>query len=319
MYHSPRRRSPKLKLRPLEPPPWTGSSSDERSSVALAKVKPHRHTDQESDAAISSAYPTVMKRPFDDPHDALCRAFNVLKTVDVPKVMTDALPPTLSMRVLPHHPHAHALTPTHVLLVLDSHYASLPSTHATLHPPLPPPLALPINADLFAQRFASDLRPPGAPPAPEPSWADAAHSQELTLPTIALCVPHPPSVPLLLLYGLGLFATFEPYPSSDGTHGVSASATTSMGTLAAYLLPTHTIEEFPSAAAMADVLAMGCSDAELRAHALFNGGMWGNVLALAPRDGRIVEVVRTAWNVTAEARKMRERWRRGGGGGAIAR
>ena len=42
--------------------------------------------------------------------------------------------------------------------------------------------------------------------------------------------------------------------------------------------------------------------------------MWRNVLLLAPQDTRIVEIVRVAWNVTAEARKDRDRWKNFGGG-----
>ena len=42
--------------------------------------------------------------------------------------------------------------------------------------------------------------------------------------------------------------------------------------------------------------------------------MWRNVLLLAPQDTRIVEIVRVAWNVTAEARKDRDRWKNSGGG-----
>lgn len=50
-------------------------------------------------------------------------------------------------------------------------------------------------------------------------------------------------------------------------------------------------------------------DDTLEAYFTLNQGMWRNVLLLAPQDTRIVEIVRTAWNVTADARKIRDRWK----------
>ena len=50
-------------------------------------------------------------------------------------------------------------------------------------------------------------------------------------------------------------------------------------------------------------------DDALDARVVHNQGLWRNVLLLAPHDTRIVEIVRTAWNVTCEAHKERERMR----------
>lgn len=65
---------------------------------------------------------------------------------------------------------------------------------------------------------------------------------------------------------------------------------------------------------MASVFARQASsdegdDDSLEAYFTLNQGMWRNVLLLAPQDTRIVEIVRTAWNVTADARKIRDRWK----------
>jgi len=120
---------------------------------------------------------------------------------------------------------------------------------------------------------------------------------------------------------------------------------THTGLLASFLLPDHVITEFPSGPAMASALLRGsravlrtaansdsgssagsgsdwdsdgdepqpgeATDAQLRERAAFVGGLWANVLALGPRDGRIVDMVRCAWNVCREARRLRELEERG--------
>jgi len=134
-----------------------------------------------------------------------------------------------------------------------------------------------------------------------------------TVPVVPLQVPHAPSIPLLLLYALGVRAN----PSA----------------LAATLLPLSVAEEFPSAAAMAQAMAMQCErenagivadsgDGESSAgggwrsldrYTVYNQGMWKNVLALGLQDSRVMSVVQTVWNVTAESRKIlaRQRERQG--------
>jgi hypothetical protein len=67
------------------------------------------------------------------------------------------------------------------------------------------------------------------------------------------------------------------------------------------------IEEFPAFTLMAETFAR--MDDALDARVVYNQGLWRNVLLLAPEDTRIVEIVRTAWNVTCEAHKGRERMR----------
>ena len=51
----------------------------------------------------------------------------------------------------------------------------------------------------------------------------------------------------------------------------------------------------------ADVL----DDAEFARSLARNHGMWKNVLALGPKDAKIVEMVQLVWNVTAEAKRIR--------------
>ena len=132
----------------------------------------------------------------------------------------------------------------------------------------------------------------------------------VTVPLVPLQVPHAPSIPLLLLYALGVRAN----PSA----------------LAATLLPLSVAEEFPSAAAMAQAMATQCerenasivADSEASAgggwllldrYTVYNQGMWKNVLALGLQDSRVMSVVQTVWNVTAESRKIlaRQRERQG--------
>jgi hypothetical protein len=58
---------------------------------------------------------------------------------------------------------------------------------------------------------------------------------------------------------------------------------------------------------MAQVMARTCSEEQLQRYVIHNQGLWKNILALGPRDMTIVELVQTAWNVTADARRIRQR------------
>ena len=62
---------------------------------------------------------------------------------------------------------------------------------------------------------------------------------------------------------------------------------------------------------MAEVMVRQCSEEGLRDHVVFNQGLWRNVLLLAPTDSALVDIARVAWNVTANARRLRERQRVG--------
>ena len=168
--------------------------------------------------------------------------------------------------------------PTHVLAVTaqDQNSSSLP-------------VMLPIDVTLFEQGIRFDLNSLPAPPgsiAPIPYTHTIGDSQVLmvTLPVLFLTVPHVASLPLLLLFGMKL--------------------ETQLNLLAWSLLPVNVVEEFPNAAAMALILSRSRDDRFDRTFR-HNQGIWRNILALGFNDRRIVEVVQTAWNVTAEARRIR--------------
>lgn len=151
-----------------------------------------------------------------------------------------------------------------------------------------PTLMLPIDATLFDHGFRTDLNLPPAPPgstSPIPHF-DSTGKLVVSLPVIPLTIPHAPSLSLLLLFGM----TLETQPNL----------------LAWRLLPANVVEEFPNAAAMALVLSRLRED---RFEQIFkyNQGIWKNVLALGLRNPELVELVQTVWNVTADARRIRQR------------
>ena len=230
--------------------------------------------------------------------------------------------------------------PTHALAILSNlgrpaspgHTLAVPSEPPTS--PLPPPspstpsspyspvhaepFVLPIDAPLFCAKFGHNVARSLAAGLliraanPLVSRDRLTGAQLLTLPLIPLYVPHPPSVPHLLLYGQGLPLTptrqRDP-PNYSRPTTTRPPASPSPSTLATYLLPIPAIEEFPSAPAMAEAMVRCCSEEALRDHIVFNQGLWRNVLFLAPTDASLVDLARVAWNVTAEARKIRDRQR----------
>lgn len=239
---------------------------------------------------------------------------------------------------------------THALVILDTpRGADSKQAQAVLYP-----IIVPINIDVFAKAFDNELiRQTHHATTTNPSTSSTRLSpnvmngkdilpprartspsgpESIPLPTITTRVPHPPSIPLLVLFGLGPYlpvcestlSSLSVSPSlpllSDFTPTSRIGSATIQhpsahmwctGLLATYLLPVAVIEEFPAAAAMADVMARTCSDEELAAYVVQNQGMWRNALLLAPKDPAIIEIVRTAWNVTAEARRVRDRLREG--------
>jgi len=151
---------------------------------------------------------------------------------------------------------------------------------------------LPIDARLWGQGFRVDLSLPPVEPgstAAVPRRLDSTHGLVVTLPVVPLSVPHAASMPLLLLFALGL----ETQPNI----------------LAWRLLPTHVVEEFPNAPEMARVLSRLRGE---RFEQLFNynQGIWKNILALGLKGTELVELVQTVWNVTAEAKRIRQRLQR---------
>jgi hypothetical protein len=219
------------------------------------------------------------------------------------------------------------LTKTHQLAVLNRTSPVLP-THllavhdAPLSDPNAPLTLIPINIDTFSRKLRTNItsarhNPPTRRVSVSSSSVSVVSSVPLpamvTVPVVPLQVPHAPSISLLLLYALGVSRN----PSA----------------LAATLLPLSVAEEFPSAAAMAQAMATHCERENaglvaggesstggaggewrlLDGYTVYNQGMWKNVLALGLQDSRVMSVVQTVWNVTAESRKIlaRQRERQG--------
>ncbi|TFY59049.1 hypothetical protein EVJ58_g6031, partial [Rhodofomes roseus] len=217
MYEPP---SPRARTaRALRPPSWYAAPSA------------HGHTDDapfdDASGTALHTYLTRLAQPFDDPYEELCRSFNVHKT-PVTLLPDRTVPPTICMPV-----RRDAHMPTHGLVILPSYTAPSPSASSSTPSPTNSsfpgslrPHALPVNVDLFAQRFTYDLSRLSADDAsamgstlPVPFYAETG-VQCVELPTIALALPHPPSVPLLLFFGLDLPlppSTPPPSPSSSST------------------------------------------------------------------------------------------------------
>jgi len=208
-----------------------------------------------------------------DPLDLLCAHFNVVKATLEP---ASEVPSSLDMRV-----KRDAHVPSHVLAVFDIPESEWGSSYR--------PLLVPIRVDLFTRDFRTNIIPPSPPGStfPVPHSIQHAVGQFVTLPVIPMLVPHAPSIPLLLLFGLGL--------------------ETRSHLLCCQLLPPEVIGEFPAPPTMANLMATLCSDDQLREHSKFNQGLWKNILSLGPRDSKFIELVQTAWNVTVEARRIRKR------------
>ncbi|KAG1740484.1 uncharacterized protein EDB91DRAFT_352069 [Suillus paluster] len=208
-----------------------------------------------------------------DPLELLCSRFNVAKATLEP---ASDIPTTLDMRV-----KRDAHMPSHVLAVFD-----IPESEWG---PSYQPLLVPIRVDLFTRGFRSKVIPPSPPGStfPVPHSPEHTEGQFVTLPVIPLLVPHAPSIPLLLLFGLGL--------------------ETRSDLLCCRLLPAEVIGEFPASSTMANLMATLCSDDQFREHKIFNQGLWKNILSLGPRDSHFIELAQTAWNVTVEARRIRQR------------
>ena len=242
--------------------------------------------------------------------------------------------------------------PTHALAVLSS--ACQPPGTKTIHPrgprtssstthprassmPLPAssqdaapqssdPYLIPIDAEPFFLAFGHDTaRTLGAAaltskwskaPSPRMRTDRATGARFITLPVIPLYVPHPPSLPHVLLFAQGIplhppppspdpSSSSPPSPVQEGSEASDSGSGASA--LATYLLPLAAIEEFPSAPAMAAAMARQCTSDALAARLAFNHGVWRNVLTLLPADAALVDLVRVAWNVTSEAVRLQEK------------
>jgi hypothetical protein len=220
----------------------------------------------------SSSRPSLLSTQ--RPYDALCHYYNVSPT----HAHTSLVSTSVDLQIVPGDGHA----PTHALALFD------PENHTS-------PVLAPIHHSTFVKGFHTNnfipQSPSGGtlmPPVPHrPAGLPASSPLFVTLPVVHLIVPHPPSFPLLLLFAMRLERQ--------------------LNLLAWNLLPSAVIAEFPHAAQMAQVLARDSTlnEAEFQRCFVRNHGLWKNVLAIGPKDSKIVEMVRLVWNVTADAKRLR--------------
>ncbi|THV05707.1 hypothetical protein K435DRAFT_834606 [Dendrothele bispora CBS 962.96] len=212
----------------------------------------------------------------DDPLIALCQHFNVVPT----KYTGGQLPAYFDM---PTVRDAHM--PTHVLAVTQT-----TNSYSTV-----PPIMIPVDVNMYNEGFRVSIIPPAqagtTSPVPHILAGSSNAISVVSLPVVPISVPHIRSLPLLLLFGLGL----ERHSN----------------TLALRMLPSEVVAEFPNAATMASLMAR-LEDGQFKRRLDFNQGMWQNVLALDLRDAALLNLIRTAWNITAGARslRMQGQWRR---------
>lgn len=186
-----------------------------------------------------------------------------------------SIPSTIDLRVLKD-----AQVPSHILAVFDIPPSDWEPSYS--------PILVPIRADLHLRDFRTNIVPqrPSGTPYPVPCLSSRSAGQFVTLPVVPLYVPHSPSIPLLFLFALGLESRSQ--------------------LLYCSLLPSEVTAEFPSLPVMAQMMGRLCSDRQLTDYVVFNQGLWKNVLFLGPCDAGFVGIVRTAWNVTVEARRNRQ-------------
>lgn len=200
---------------------------------------------------------------------ALCRHFNILRATNVP----DDVGSIFDMRVF-----RDAHMPTHVLAARQSD-----QIHSS------PPTMLPVDVTLFESGFHINLNIPPAPPgstAPVPRIDEGTHMLIVSLPVIAITVPHVESLPLLLLYAMKL--------------------ETDLLVLARNLLPGQVVGEFPSLPAMVTFLSL-IGDYGFERIFRFNQGMRNNTLAMVPKADDLHVVISNAWNAVAEVHRARQR------------
>ncbi|KAI0786955.1 hypothetical protein C8Q75DRAFT_808034 [Abortiporus biennis] len=320
--------------------------------------KPEVSNEITNQTSTQRNYPGVFERPFQNPYEILCHSYNVAVT-SIKVTLHRSLPNEIYMTVLED-----AHMPTHILAITDT-----PLPLKTMEQSSYPILA-PINAELFSNKFTNDhiarisshLAAPGST-LPIPFWDSETQRMVVKLPVIPLVAPHPPSIPLLLLFGLELHLRYSEHSdmsplsrrsspqhrgsfSSSSIHSTDTTSTilspspsptfspssspisfkgrrrspsrtnptynshpsVPTGLLATYLLPLPVIEECPaSTLVLAEKMVQCCSNPHFEKYVEQNQGLWKNVLLLAPKDEEIIELVRFAWNITVEAKKIKER------------
>ncbi|KIP10791.1 hypothetical protein PHLGIDRAFT_197572 [Phlebiopsis gigantea 11061_1 CR5-6] len=291
-------------------------------------------------AAVSESeppvFPTRFRQPFGDPLQALCTSYHVGQPL-TQLVAGAYIPDTIDMEVI-----YIAHMPTHALVILNaSDTAPADST------PIVAPIDIfafnkVFNTDILRLPERTFTPTPDCRTC-VPHLDSVRNMYAVSLPTIVVHASDPASVPLLLLFALwnhlpapppldpsrppspvissieiaealprSVPSTPPPTPTSSISQPSIAippppTPVVCTGLLATYLLPIQVIEEFPSAPAMAEAMARTCSPREVDACAAHSSKLWQNVLAFAPRDEAILQIVQVAWEVSREASKMLER------------
>ncbi|KAF5345848.1 hypothetical protein D9756_009860 [Leucocoprinus leucothites] len=220
-----------------------------------------------------------------EPLDALYRHFNVVKAGYHAGPIEERFVMTLTTLNASRYP---------------SHCLAVTQTNS---PANSPALMLPVCKDLYRRGFDPNLRWPKEDEPPEISdeTEDATDLPvtipplsddpiKISLPVHPITVPHLVSLPLVLLFGLGLETDIERLPYR--------------------LLPSSVVAEFPAAPAMAEIFAKFPEQQFERYH-MYLKGFWGNILSLGLKHKRIMEIVSTAWSVASEARRIRQRQQSG--------
>ena len=176
-----------------------------------------------------------------------------------------------------------------------THYLAVRQSNS----PNSPVLMLPVCRDLYRKGFSPDLPWPKEddphenynPDADEPDVPVKipylnAPVLKLSLPVYPISVPHLMSLPLVLLFGLGLEMDIEYLPYR--------------------LLPGTVIAEFPAAPAMAEIFAK-FPERDFERYHMYLAGFRDNSYFLGLKNQRIIEIITTAWKVATQARQIRQR------------
>ncbi|EJF59941.1 hypothetical protein DICSQDRAFT_181700 [Dichomitus squalens LYAD-421 SS1] len=322
MEDIPRPFSPEYVPQPLNPSPFhTRFTNPQR--VPTPAVLPER--------SGSHLYLSTVSQPVQEPIHIIHDFYNVSpiafhfapngslpRTVELPLISEAETRPTHALAILSSTIPSSSNKP-YTSLRLDTFPSAPPSASLLDRPRDHQPYLIPIDASTFFLNFGHDVaRSLGALLTSRPAKSQSPPIRRdrengtrfVTLPVIPLHVPHPPSLPHVLLFGQGIPLPKTPSPPAQSDPPSSPRSASDSGRiaspsmLATYLLPVSAIEEFPSSPAMAAIMARQCSSEELATRVAFNHGIWRNTLLLAPTDAALEDLVRIAWNVTIEAQRL---------------
>ncbi|KAH9924970.1 uncharacterized protein BXZ73DRAFT_103347 [Epithele typhae] len=229
--------SPEWTPRPLQPSPW---NTPRISPVAVSPTQkiPEVHPlpplysltrPVEDPCALIHSFYNVVPVPFSFDNDG-----SVPRSVEMPLVRRGGNAPTHALAVLSSSVPFPSVDDT----TTRSPHDSRPSSPASLLSPVDAePFLLPIDASLFCACFGHSLARSLAaglsirPATPLVRW-DRARGQELvTLPLVALYVPHPPSIPHFLLFAQSIPVSLSPPASRAPSPAPSSPSSLSLSPL----------------------------------------------------------------------------------------